>query len=70
MVVNDGRSRCTEQRAHALHHTGSVMSMHCKRRFQQAELVHCRWAMLGVAGILFPEVGHLDQNTSADMGGR
>lgn len=46
------------------------MSMHCKRRFQQAELVHCRWAMLGVAGILFPEVGHLDQNTSADMGGK
>ncbi len=25
-------------------------------RFQQAELVHCRWAMLGVVGILFPEV--------------
>jgi len=24
--------------------------------FTQAELVHCRWAMLGMAGILFPEV--------------
>ncbi len=25
-------------------------------RYQQAELVHCRFAMLGVAGVLFPEV--------------
>ena len=25
-------------------------------RYQQAELVHSRWAMIGVAGILFPEV--------------
>lgn len=26
------------------------------RRYVQAELVHCRWAMLGVAGILFTSV--------------
>ena len=25
-------------------------------RYQQAELVHSRWAMIAVAGILFPEV--------------
>jgi light-harvesting complex I chlorophyll a/b binding protein 2 len=24
--------------------------------FQQAELMHCRWAMVGAAGILLPEV--------------
>jgi len=27
--------------------------------FQQAELMHCRWAMLGVAGILFPEAASM-----------
>lgn len=27
--------------------------------FQQAELMHCRWAMMGVAGILFPEAASM-----------
>ena len=25
-------------------------------RYQQAELVHCRWAMLGAAGVLVPDL--------------
>eukprot|EP00955_Chlamydomonas_euryale_P011510 124003-Chlamydomonas_euryale.AAC.12 len=35
------------------HRTGSRF---CRRRFVQAELMHCRWAMMGVAGILFTSV--------------
>lgn len=33
--------------------------------FQQAELVHCRWAMLGVAGILFPEIATMTGTLNA-----
>ena len=36
---------------------------HC-RRYQQAELQNGRWAMLGVAGVLFPEL-----LASAGLGG-
>lgn len=28
----------------------------CPHRYQQAELVHCRFAMLGVAGVLVPDL--------------
>lgn len=33
-------------------------------RYQQAELVHCRFAMLGAAGVLIPDLLH-----SAGLGG-
>nr|CAA50763.1 light harvesting complex I chlorophyll binding protein [Pyrobotrys stellata] len=34
----------------------------------QAELVHCRWAMLGAAGILLPEIGNKTGMQSAAPG--
>ena len=50
-----GKQGCKE--AHRLHTPGDVLDPICFGcRFQQAELVHSRTAMLGVAGILFPAV--------------
>jgi Chlorophyll A-B binding protein len=36
-----------------VHDRGSAVSLH---RYQQAELQNGRWAMLGTAGVLFPEI--------------
>ena len=39
--------------------TGSSIRTFCcfgRRRYQQAELQNGRWAMLGTAGVLFPEI--------------
>lgn len=52
-LYTSGHSRVTERLASPFPPSAEPASL---QRFQEAELIHCRWAMLGVAGCLGVEV--------------